>query len=63
MSPIFLSDAETDKQNEEYKRCIEQYPCKHDDKQLKDVPDDEQHEVYHCRAKRHYKCVLRPEEE
>jgi hypothetical protein len=62
MSPIFLSDAETDKQTEEYKRCIEQHPCKHDDKQLLDIPEEEQHGVYHCRVKRHLACTL-PESE
>lgn len=66
MSPIFLENASylnnDDKKNEEYKVCIERYPCKHDGKQLKDVPEDDQHEVYHCRVKRHVACTL-PEEE
>lgn len=66
MSPIFLENVsylgEDEKKNKEYQECVEKHPCKHDGKQLLDVPEEDQHGVYHCRVKRHMECTLPKEE-
>lgn len=66
MSPIFLENVsylnDDEQKNKEYKECIKKHPCSHDDKQLVDVPEEDQHSVYHCRVKRHLACTLPKED-
>ncbi len=60
----FLMDVNKEDVQKEMKECMErvkkEHPCPHEDKQIQDIPDEEQAGVYHCRTHRYLKCALAP---
>lgn len=57
----FSANANDTQDTEDYRRCIEQYPCDLDGKSLHHLPAKERKVILDCRLARHMKCVV-PEE-
>jgi hypothetical protein len=65
--PSFLENANS-KENEgtepvdEYAQCVEKIKCPNDGKDFSKLTEEEKHETYHCRVKRHLTCSVPKED-
>ena len=61
--PSFLENANARESEgtepvDDYAECVKKIKCPHDGKDFSTLTEDEKHDAYHCRVKRHLECSV-----